>query len=298
VKEALRNIVRMFDICSFRILFGEAGSTCTSIAWPLLVFLPLFFLLWNSGCSRIILVPALRWYFFGRHDKLANNAAKAMICPHWLIGIIMPSAMAGVVGFFIAVLIPYLKVGLDIYKLCREEANHGLLIHVINEVDVFVDNKKVLRAIDVRRSKEGMDFIVSGKDYKSITLKGKTKIHLHVNDILTATTIYNFFTTKPQMISGSGFEKEYRFASQKPNHPPKQIMLKFTSYVGNESIAVAEAFLPTTSTNEMQPQTSLGNTLVRAMTGGITNSNEHFVATPLYFEPVDSRVAPTIATRV
>ena len=63
-------------------------------------------------------------------------------------------------------------------------------------------------------------------------------------------------------------------------------------------VAVAEAFLPSSSANELQPQTSLGNSLVRAITGGVSDSNEHFVATPLCFEAVDSRVAPTIATRV
>ena len=71
-------------------------------------------------------------------------------------------------------------------------------------------------------------------------------------------------------------------------------MLKFTSFVGNDSIAVAEAFLPSSSANELQPQTSLGNSLVRAITGGVSDSNEHFVVTPLYFEPVDGRVAPLL----
>jgi len=243
-------------------------------------------------------VPAFRYYFFGRHDKHANNAIKAAICPHWWIGIVVPSLIVGAVGFLIGVLIPYLKVGSSIYKQCTEEAKNGLLIRVINEVDVFVDDKKMLRATEVRRSKEGTEFTFYGKDYKAITVKDTTKIQVHVNDILAATTIYNFFTTKPQTINGANFEKEYRFVSERPNHRPKQIMLKFTSFVGNESIAVAEAFLPSSSANELQPQTSLGNSLVRAITGGVSDSNEHFVATPLCFEAVDSRVAPTIATRV
>ncbi len=287
----------MSEICWFKILFGTQ-STCTTVNWAILIIMPLFFLLWNSGCSRIILVPAFRWYFFGRHDKLANNAIKAAICPHWWIGIFIPSFFVGAVGFLIGVLIPYLTVGSSIYKQCKEEANNGLLINVINEVDVFVDDKKTLRASMVRRSKEGTEFTFYGKDYKTITSKDTTKIQVHANDILTATTIYNFFTTKPQTIHGSNFEKEYRFVSERPNHRPKQIVLKFTSFVGNDAIAVAEAFLPSSSANELQQQTSLGNSLVRAITGGISNSNEHFVATPLYFEPVDGRVAPTIATRV
>ena len=52
----------------------------------------------------------------------------------------------------------YLKVGSSIYKQCTEEAKNGLLIRVINEVDVFVDDKKTLRATEVRRSKEGTEF--------------------------------------------------------------------------------------------------------------------------------------------
>ena len=52
----------------------------------------------------------------------------------------------------------YLKVGSSIYKQCTEEAKNGLLIRVINEVDVFVDDKKMLRASEVRRSKEGTEF--------------------------------------------------------------------------------------------------------------------------------------------
>ena len=90
----------------------------------------------------------------------------------------------------------------------------------------------------VRRSKEGTEFTFYGKDYKTITSKDTTKIQVHANDILTATTIYNFFTTKPQTIHGSNFEKDM-FVSERPNHRPKQIVLKFTSFVGNDSIAVA-----------------------------------------------------------
>ena len=103
-----------------------------------------------------------------------------------------------------------------------------MLIRVINEVDVFVDDKKTLRATEVRRSKKGAEFTFYGKDYKAITVKDTTKIQVHVNDILAATTIYNFFTTKPQTIHGSNFEKEYRFVDERPNHRPKQIVLKFT----------------------------------------------------------------------
>ena len=169
-----------------------------------------------------------------------------------------------------------------------------MLIRVINEVDVFVDDKKRFIKLEKKQKAQNLLFMERVQGHN---LKDTTKIQVHVNDILAATTIYNFFTTKPQTINGANFEKEYRFVSERPNHRPKQIMLKFTSFVGNESIAVAEAFLPSSSANELQPQTSLGNSLVRAITGGVSDSNEHFVAT-IVLEAVDSRVAPTIATRV
>ena len=77
------------------------------ILWVVLIIFPIFFAFWNTGCSQLIIVPMLRWYWFGFHDQMANNAIKGAICPHWIIGIVVPTIMAGLPGFIFAVVIPY-----------------------------------------------------------------------------------------------------------------------------------------------------------------------------------------------
>ena len=81
--------------------------------------------------------------------------------PHWWIGIFIPSLLGPL--DFMGVLIPYLTVG-RLYTSSVEEANNGLLINVINEADVFVDDKKILRASMVKE--KSTEFTFYGKDYR------------------------------------------------------------------------------------------------------------------------------------
>jgi len=267
------------------------------ILWVVLIIFPIFFAFWNTGCSQLIIVPMLRWYWFGFHDQMANNAIKGAICPHWIIGIIVPTIMAGLPGFIFAVVIPYSYCIYKFNKYCKAEAQNGLLIKVRNEVDVFVNGKKTLRISDntVRRDKNGLYFEFEGKSYGSITVKkhSKTKKYkVKTEDIIVATGIGNFFTAKPEALQGANYAKSYEFA----NHNGDKVALKYTSFVGNESIAMAEASLLAESTL-LERQNSFSDNIVRAFTGTNNAPDQHFVATALYFEPVNNSrrsVAPNI----
>ena len=171
------------------------------------------------------------------------------------------------------------------------------MIKVRNEVDVFVNGKKTLRISDntVRRDKNGLYFEFEGKSYGSITVKkhSKTKKYkVKTEDIIVATGIGNFFTAKPEALQGANYAKSYEFA----NHNGDKVALKYTSFVGNERIALAEASLLAESTL-LERQNSFSDNIVRAFTGTNNAPDQHFVATALYFEPVNNSrrsVAPNI----
>lgn len=277
--------------------FGINGCTIND-SWPMVVFIPLFFVVWNLGCSQLILIPLLRFSWFGFHDAHAKRAMKGLICPHWLVGIVVPVLITGVVGLNVGVLLPY---GYCIYKLnamCKAEAECGLIMKIRNEVDIFVDGKKTLRVDGntVRRSKDGLTFFVEGKNYKTIKIDRRSaKLTLQTDSLLIATAIFNFFTTKPTALQGSNYEKSYEFVNRHADGD-QNIKLMYTAFVGNENIAVAEATLLQES--NLQQQRSWGDNVVRAITGG-TNTNQHFVATALYFQPpvgagVNATIAPSI----
>jgi len=272
---------------------------CTINSWPFLVFFPLFFVIWNFGCSQLILVPLLRWSWFGSHDAHARRAVKGLICPHWLIGIVMPVVMSGVVGLTIGVLLPYSYCTYKLNALCKAEAEHGLIMNIRNEVDIFVDGKKTLRVDSntVRRSKNGLEFFVEGKNYNTIKVASrKANLTLQTDNLLIATAIFTFFTTKPTALQGRDYEKSYEFVNRHADGN-QNIKLMYTAFVGNENIAVAEATILQES--NLEQQSSWGDNIIRAMTGGAgTNTNQHFVATALYFQPVETGVNATIAPSI
>eukprot|EP00943_MAST-04B_sp_MAST-4B-sp1_P006894 g6894.t1 len=182
--------------------------------------------------------------------------------------------------------------------MCKAEAECGLIMKIRNEVDIFVDGKKTLRVDGntVRRSKDGLTFFVEGKNYKTIKIDRRSaKLTLQTDSLLIATAIFNFFTTKPTALQGSNYEKSYEFVNRHADGD-QNIKLMYTAFVGNENIAVAEATLLQES--NLQQQRSWGDNVVRAITGG-TNTNQHFVATALYFQPpvgagVNATIAPSI----
>merc|ERR1712147_604010 len=104
----------------------------------------------------------------------------------------------------------------------------------------------------VRRDKNGLYFEFEGKSYGSITVKkhSKTKKYkVKTEDIIVATGIGNFFTAKPEALQGANYAKSYEFA----NHNGDKVALKYTSFVGNERIALAEASLLAESTLYFEP---------------------------------------------
>jgi len=277
--------------------FGVLGG-CTMENWVVLILLPIFFTFWNSGCSQLLLVPLLRWWWFGFHDAHAKRAMKGLICPHWLVGIVGPIMMAGVFGFAIGFLLPYTYCIYKLNALCKAEAEHGLIMNVRNEVDVFVNGKKKLR-IDsntVRRSKNGLQYFFVGKNYGTISVAKKVELTLEAGNLLIATAIFNFFTTKPTVSQGSNNEKSYEFVNRYADGN-QNVKLVYTAFVGNEDIAVAEATILQES--NLQQQSSWGDRVVHAITGGSGgNANEHFVATALYFQPVGAGVNAAVAPSI
>jgi len=280
-------------------LFGILAGCTLNDAWPVVVFIPLFFVVWNSGCSQLVLVPLLRWLWFGSHDAHARRAVKGLICPHWLVGIVMPIVMSGVVGLTVGVLLPYSYCIYKLNALCKAEAEHGLMMNIRNEVDIFVDGKKTLRVDGntVRRSKNGLEFFVEGKNYETIKVASrKANLILQTDNLLIATAIFNFFTTKPTALQGRDYEKSYEFVNRYADDN-QNIKLMYTAFVGNENIAVAEATILQES--NLQQQHSWGDNVIRAITGGAgNNTNQHFAATALYFQPVETGVNATVAPSI
>lgn len=280
-------------------------SGCTPETLPVLIIFPIFFVIWNYSCSELLLVPLLRLWWFGFHDAHAKRALKGLICPHWLVGIVMPILMAGVIGFTVGFLLPYSYCIYKVNAMCKAEAEHGLIINVRNEVDIFIDGKKKLRVDGntVRRSKNGLEYCIQGKNYGTIVVADsrsykKIKLKLQTDDLLVATSIFNFFTTKPRALQGDDYEKSYEFVNRHGGRN-QDVKLMYTAFVGNENIAVAEATILQES--ELHQQSSWGDSVVRAITGGAgTSTNQHFVATALYFQPVEAAnatVAPSVDHR-
>lgn len=153
-------------------------------------FLIFFFLIWNSACSQIILVPAIRFWFFGCGDHQGRRNLVAIICPHWLLGVIMPFIVGGLFTATFAVGLPYSFVSYKIYKLCKAERSKGKMIKCKEEVDAFLEGEKFMRIDSVRLSNDRLMFSATGKIYD--TSKGKTSLNflldpteLHVsNDIM------------------------------------------------------------------------------------------------------------------
>lgn len=83
----------------------------------LTVIMALFFALWNTMCSPIIVVPVVRGLFFGCRAFWQSTSPILLIFPHWYLGIGMPCIMGGLVSASVAVGLPYFFI---IYKTVNQ----------------------------------------------------------------------------------------------------------------------------------------------------------------------------------
>lgn len=128
-----------------------------------------FFLFWNGICSQLILIPLMRFYYFGCGDKQARISLITLICPHWVIGLVMPYLLGGLLSALIAIGIPYTFCGYRIHKLCKAEMEKGQMISIKEEVDAFLNEQKIMRICSVRLSNDRLMFTATGKNYGHAT---------------------------------------------------------------------------------------------------------------------------------
>lgn len=101
--------------------FFEEGwqLSCGSCDWTTTIILSVFFFVWNSMLCPIIvggiLVPVVRC-------RCPNPAVAIIcICPHWLVGVIMPLMIGGMVSVSISVGLPY---GFAFVYFLRQDDNN------------------------------------------------------------------------------------------------------------------------------------------------------------------------------
>lgn len=82
------------------IALGSVGGDSPALKWGLFAFLTFFFSIWNSIMSFSFVAPT--WVTFLRHPNCKNLslALCVMLCPHVLVGLIMPTVVGGVLLFF------------------------------------------------------------------------------------------------------------------------------------------------------------------------------------------------------
>jgi len=173
-------------VVSCNVLWGSGAvnedGTCNGPSYLNFVLM-FFFGLWNFGCSPLILVPLLRICHFGIRDADAKRAMMTLICPHWLVGIVMPFLIGGLFSSSVGTILPYLFNGYRINKFCREERRNGRIIEVKEEVDIFIDGKKTMRISKIRMSDDRLMFACYGKRYG-------TRIKKSVEFMLSPTQLY------------------------------------------------------------------------------------------------------------
>jgi uncharacterized membrane protein YgcG len=99
------------------------GAGCTA-ASPLPWLMAGFFAMWNTAVSQMLVVPILRFCYFGCGDRTARKMCYALVCPHWALGLAMPWFLGGVVAWFLAVVVPYfrmIKVSAELCKMERDQ---------------------------------------------------------------------------------------------------------------------------------------------------------------------------------
>ena len=69
----------------------------------------------------MLVVPILRFCYFGCGDRTARKMCYALVCPHWMLGLAMPFFLGGVVAWTLAVLIPYFRMIRVSAQLCKME---------------------------------------------------------------------------------------------------------------------------------------------------------------------------------
>jgi len=173
-------------VVSCNILWGSGAvnedGTCNGPSYLNFVLM-LFFGFWNFGCSPLILVPLFRICHFGIRDRYAKRALLTLVCPHWIVGIVMPFLVGGLFSSSVGTVLPYLANGYRINKLCREERRNGKIIEVKEEVDIFIDGKKIMRISKIRMSDDRLMFTCYGKRYG-------TRIKKSVEFMLSPTQLY------------------------------------------------------------------------------------------------------------
>lgn len=78
---------------------------------------------WNTAVSQMLVVPIMRFCYFGCGDRTARKMCYALVCPHWLLGLAMPFVLGGFVAWGLAVIIPYGRMIRVSAQLCEMERN-------------------------------------------------------------------------------------------------------------------------------------------------------------------------------
>ena len=78
---------------------------------------------WNTAVSQMLVVPIVRFWYFGCGDRTARKMCYALVCPHWALGLAMPVILGGVVAWALAVIIPYCRMIRVSAQLCKMEAD-------------------------------------------------------------------------------------------------------------------------------------------------------------------------------
>ena len=76
---------------------------------------------WNTAVSQMLVVPILRFCYFGCGDRTARKMCYALVCPHWALGLAMPFFLGGVVAWVLAVVVPYCRMIRMSAQLCKME---------------------------------------------------------------------------------------------------------------------------------------------------------------------------------
>jgi hypothetical protein len=71
--------------------------------------------------SQMLVVPIVRFCYFGCGDRTARKMCYALVCPHWALGLAMPVLLGGVVAWALAVIIPYCRMIRVSAQLCKME---------------------------------------------------------------------------------------------------------------------------------------------------------------------------------
>lgn len=124
--------------------------------------------------SNMVVIPVVRFCFFGIGDAQARRSMLVLICPHWVVGLVLPISLGGIFTASVGVLLPYSFTIYRVYRLCKEEKRKGTMISIKEEVDAFLEGRKFMRITSMRLSEDRLMFSATGKVYDNS--KGRTSL--------------------------------------------------------------------------------------------------------------------------